>query len=191
MKSKVHSRFIRRIVAIVIAASLLVFTPVPAPIATSLQDVGIETSIDAEAETIRSTTVTVYVVTTTAGLNVRSGPGTNYKKVDKLKGGTIFKSYNSKNGWLQIAAGKWVCRDYCGKCSSYTDLNYDIRHRVIVKTNGANLNLRSGPSESFGLVVKIPNGTRLNPYYKYNGWCFITYKSYSGWVSMKYIKDVY
>lgn len=135
-----------------------------------------------------------YVVTTTAGLNVRSGPGTNYKKVGSaIPGGTVVCSAHLKkqNGWLFICepCTGWVSLEYCKKCETFIDYNAEIRHGVVVSTNGANLNLRSGPSESFGIVAKIPNGTRLSPSYKYNGWCRVYYKGHQGWVSMKYTRN--
>ena len=182
---KSHRSYVMRVIVTVLAVTMLAFTPTPEPLVME----GIDNSIAVEAAT---TVYYTYVVTTPAGLNVRSGPGTNYKKVGKLSGGTVFTAYNSKSGWLQIANGKWVCRDYCAQCSSFIDWNYEVRHGVIVKTSGSNrFNLRSGPSESFSIVAKIPNGTRLSPSYKYNGWCYVTYKGYTGWISMKYTKNDY
>ena len=134
-----------------------------------------------------------YVVTTTSGLNVRSGPGTNYKKIGSaIPGGTIVCSapLKKKNGWLFICdpCTGWISLDYCKKVEYFIDYNNEIRYGVVVSTNGSNLNLRSGPSESFGIVAKLPNGTRLSPSFKYNGWCSVYYKGHHGWINMKYIR---
>lgn len=54
-------------------------------------------------------------------MNIRSGAGTNYKKVGSLKKGSIFKAtslkWNGKDGWLKMAKGYiCLCQDkkyYC------------------------------------------------------------------------------
>lgn len=149
-------------------------------------------SVTAEAASFSR--YTYYVVSTPAGVNVRYGPGTNYKKSgDAIPGGTVVRSTSSENGWLFICepCTGWVSREYCKKCENFIDHNNEIRHGVVVSTNGSNLNLRSGPSESFRIVAKIPNGTYLSPSFKYNGWCRVLYKGKIGWISMKYTRNKY
>lgn len=145
-------------------------------------------SITAEAAIIY-----YYVIITPAGLNVRSGPGTQYKKLSAIPGGTVVRSSNDKkDGWIFIASDSyrgWVSQEYCKRVESFIDYNNEIRTGAVVRTNGSNLNLRSGPSEKFGIVTKIPNGASLSPGFVYNGWCSVRYKDrYYGWVSMKYIR---
>lgn len=50
-------------------------------------------------------------------LNVRSGPGTANKVVDKIKKGTIVKMYEEKNGWTRIDRDeqRWVSSQYVKK----------------------------------------------------------------------------
>lgn len=174
MKALVRSITILTMVGMLVVGSFHPFTSSFSPIA-------------ANAATIYN-----YVVTTPTGLNIRSGPGTGYKKVGKLSGGSVINVYNSQNGWLQIGANKWVSRDYCKKCESFINFSFEIRHGVIVTTNGSRLNLRSGPSESFRIVSKIPNGTYLSPDIKCdNGWVRVYYKGVSGWVSKRYLRNKY
>lgn len=52
-----------------------------------------------------------YKVNASAGLNVRSGPGTNYKKIKAYANGTIFDTYQISNDWAKTPSG-WVCLDY-------------------------------------------------------------------------------
>lgn len=59
-------------------------------------------------------------VNTTAGLNVRSGPGSNYTKVGALKNGTLFTVYEENTGrgarlWGRIGSGRWIALDYTQK----------------------------------------------------------------------------
>ena len=41
-------------------------------------------------------------------LNVRKGPGTNYSRVRQVKGGSLVKVYEEKNGWYRIEDDEWV-----------------------------------------------------------------------------------
>ena len=51
----------------------------------------------------------------------------------------------------------------------------------------AALNLRTGPGTSYNVIITIPSGTcvRLSTYR--DGWAYVTYSSYSGYVSMSYL----
>ena len=51
-------------------------------------------------------------------LNVRKGPGTNYKIVDKLKNGEKVTVYENKNGFSRIGTNRWVSTKYLVKNKS-------------------------------------------------------------------------
>lgn len=50
-------------------------------------------------------------VTATRGMNVRSGPGTEYAKVGSLAFGSKVNIENvgGQSAWVEIEPGKWVC----------------------------------------------------------------------------------
>jgi uncharacterized protein YgiM (DUF1202 family) len=48
----------------------------------------------------------------TSNLNVRSGPGTNYRTVSRLNAGQSFTATGSQGEWVQIAGGGWVNARY-------------------------------------------------------------------------------
>lgn len=54
----------------------------------------------------------LYVVDTSAGLNVRSGPGTNYGVKKAYKNGTKFDTYEIQGDWAKTPSG-WVNLKYC------------------------------------------------------------------------------
>ena len=60
----------------------------------------------------------LYVVNTAAGLNVRSGPGTNYKVKKAYKNETRFDTYEIKGDWARTPSG-WVCLKYCKLVRKY------------------------------------------------------------------------
>lgn len=59
-------------------------------------------------------------VTPSNGLNVRTGPGTSYKKLGALKCGTVVTVKEEKSGWGRIAYNGqigWICLAYVKKVS--------------------------------------------------------------------------
>lgn len=49
------------------------------------------------------------------------------------------------------------------------------------------LNLRSGPGTSYSVITTIPSGTRVRLSTYRDGWGYITYSNYTGYVSMDYL----
>lgn len=60
----------------------------------------------------------LYVVNTTSGLNVRSGPGTNYEIKKTYTNGTRFDTYEIKGDWARTPSG-WVNLKYCKLVRKY------------------------------------------------------------------------
>ena len=56
-----------------------------------------------------------------------------------------------------------------------------------VKTKGANLTVRSGPSTSYTSLGKLANGTSVSVYSISNGWAKIKFGSATGYVSSSYL----
>lgn len=53
-----------------------------------------------------------YTVRVNTFLNVRLGPGTNYKSIWKFYNGDKLTVYEEYNGWGKIGEDQWVCMDY-------------------------------------------------------------------------------
>lgn len=47
-----------------------------------------------------------------SNLNIRSGPGTNYRTMGRLSAGQPFTAVGSQGEWVQIAGGGWVNARY-------------------------------------------------------------------------------
>ena len=60
----------------------------------------------------------LYVVNTASGLNVRSGPGTNYGIKKAYPNGTRFDTYEIQGEWARTPSG-WVCLKYCKLINKY------------------------------------------------------------------------
>lgn len=60
----------------------------------------------------------LYKVNAKNGLNVRTGPGTQYRRKKLYVNGTRFDTYEIKNNWARTPSG-WVCLDYCNLVRKY------------------------------------------------------------------------
>ena len=60
----------------------------------------------------------LYIVNTSSGLNVRSGPGTNYGVRKAYTNGTKFDTYEIKGEWARTPSG-WVNLKYCKLVRKY------------------------------------------------------------------------
>lgn len=124
-----------------------------------------------------SSTKTMYVKAT-AGLNVRSGAGTNYSIVKALPNGTKVTVYEQKNGWSRIGSRQWVSSQYLTSTKPTTV----VTKKVNAKSG---LNVRSGAGTNYPIVKALTNGTKVTVYETSNGWSRIG----SGqWVSSQYLK---
>ncbi|MCI8618118.1 MAG: hypothetical protein HFJ60_07830 [Clostridia bacterium] len=60
----------------------------------------------------------LYIVNTSSGLNVRTGPGTNYTIKKAYTNGTRFDTYEIKGDWARTPSG-WVNLKYCKLVRKY------------------------------------------------------------------------
>lgn len=63
-----------------------------------------------------------------------------------------------------------------------------VRDGYVV-TNGSALNIRSGPSLSYPVIKKAPNGAFVKIYSDYYGWYAVEYNNTIGYASSVYIRD--
>ena len=106
-------------------------------------------------------------VTGATTLNVRSGPGTSYSRVDSLAKGTKVTVYErtTKAGtqWGRIGSDRWVCMSYVtltDESSGSTTTDGDE-----AKVTGATtLNVRTGPGTSYNRVKYLTKGASITIY---------------------------
>lgn len=79
----------------------------------------------------------------TKSLNVRVGPGTNYKAINSLPAGTKVKVYETVGTWSRISKKEWVSHNFLTKTKPKKVYNTKV-------TTAEALNVR-----------KTPNGTKL------------------------------
>lgn len=137
----------------------------------------------------------VKVKNISGSLNVRKGPGTNYKVLNRLEGGTsgvevLGEERRGRNSWARIRwDGKvgWVSKSYL---ESFVEYDKSAKYKVDV--NGTSLNVRYGPGTNYRKLRKIDDGvggikvTRLDKKGK-TYWARISSGGKIGWVSSQYL----
>lgn len=127
-----------------------------------------------------------YVKTSTGiGVNVRSGAGTNYNRVDGLADGTKVVVLEEKNGFSRIDVDKWVCSDYL------VDKEEKIYKTVTAKT-GLNIreNATTGSKRIGGVAYNEKVQVLEENVAQNNGhnWDKIKYDTVIGYVANTYLK---
>ena len=133
----------------------------------------------------------------TAGVNVRSGNSTSYKKIGYIKKNEIVEMLGvSNNGWYKVRLNDqtvgYASNLYLKEVTTSNDnTNNDntTTEEVLIAT--ANLNLRVGPSTSYsavGLIYKNEKVTLIER--TSNGWCKVKLSNGKiGYCSGAYLKS--
>jgi peptidoglycan hydrolase-like protein with peptidoglycan-binding domain len=150
-----------------------------------------------------STSAKNLVVTSTEGLNIRSGPGTNYAVTGSLANGAVVSTTGAySNGWAKLSAGGWVSTTYTREgggpvsaastgytSTSYASTSYSnsaSARTVVVATNGSGLNIRSGPGQGYAVIGSLADGAAVGINgIPSNGWVQL---SAGGWISANWIQ---
>lgn len=154
-----------------------------ASLATSAFGMGV-TAPHAQLETAQAVTT---VFSMTSGVNVRSGPGTNYRVLGQLTFNdplTVVRKYNSD--WYEVyykANNAFVSASWVN-----SKPNVQAYYRVI--TNGDQLNARGGPGLKYRVLWKYKNGAIVPMLNRTNSSWYRVWKGGStlGYVSTAYIK---
>ena len=129
-------------------------------------------------------------VSSTTGLNVRSGPGTGYARIKTLSPGTVgyLNEYRTVAGvrWGRIQASQWVCMTYVQLSSQSGAESEQTGTGKVISTTV--LNIRSGPGTNYSRVGQLTPGTKIEitEQTKTNGVSWG--KTAQGWVCMTYVK---
>lgn len=127
------------------------------------------------------------IITTAAGLNVRTGPGTTYPRVTTLSGGTILSTDAEKDNWSQIAEGTyvndWLCSDYISR------LREEDGRATVTKS----ASLYAGPSAAnFRTIAPLETDDVVRLLYsaKVGGetWYEVQIQAYIGWMDADSIR---
>lgn len=114
---------------------------------------------------------------TTANLNIRYGPGVNYKFVNLLHKDTKIKVESINNGWAKLNDKEYVASNYITK--SKPKNYYESK-----STTASLLNVRNKPNGNI-ILYRVPNNTTVSVMKTKNNWTQIYNNR---WVYSKYLK---
>ena len=85
--------------------------------------------------------------------------------------------------WTYVCDLPYV--DYSGETEGgETPMNEE---RIVHSSNGGSVNMRSKPSTSGSLIVRVPNGSHVEVIGESGEWCNIKYNGKTGWMMSKYL----
>lgn len=112
---------------------------------------------------------------TANSLNVRTGPGTKFKKINAVSLGSILRIYKEQNGWYKISKkhDEWVAGNYV----------QDVTRALVTADK---LNVRSGPSTAYSIVGAYLMNEEVFIFEEQGSWAKIGLDD--RWVSKNYLK---
>lgn len=128
-----------------------------------------------------------YVVSTTTGLRIRSGPGTNYKVVGQFPKGEKAHVLMKQGKWVKISYNGrqgWVSSAYVAPAASKTPSNQKHSLGTVTATI---LNVRSKPNAQSSITGKLTKNMKVEIISEQGNWYKIRYNNVTGWVSKQYI----
>jgi len=121
---------------------------------------------------------------TTASLNLRTGPGTSYAIILTIPKGSSVSVISTSGGWSKVTySGKtgYASASYLSSSAPSTVLSY--------KYTTAALNLRTGPSTAYAVILTIPKGARVEVLDTSKAWPKVRYSGKEGYASPSYLSN--
>ncbi len=115
-------------------------------------------------------------------LNARSGPGTNYEIVKRLKQGESYSVIKKQDDWIKIRLNNdkkaWVASWLVSEINSTENEG---------RVTSEKLRVRSGPSTSDEVLGSLKKGEQVKIVKQDGEWLQISFKEQKGWVHHSYI----
>lgn len=122
-----------------------------------------------------SASSTIYAVT--SRVNLRTGPGTGYEIILKIPSGAIVTVQSITNNWAKLT--------YLGK-TGYSYGSYLTKGQDYITTGS--VNLRTGPSTAYSILLNIPSGKSVRIFTTANNWGRLVYNGTVGYSYMAYFR---
>ncbi|WP_437183586.1 SH3 domain-containing protein, partial [Shouchella xiaoxiensis] len=130
--------------------------------------------------------------TTTARLNVRTGPGQNHSVITTLSNNTKVELLAKQGGWYQIRVGSstgFISGSYLKLDPASEDqVDEGTQDPIAEGTTTARLNLRSQPNTSSSIRTTLTSGQKIQILAKEGNWYQVQVGFQTGWVSADYVK---
>lgn len=124
------------------------------------------------------------------GLNVRTGPGTNYPRIHTYPKGTPIKVVRRIGNWgYSVGAGGWLCTDYLSGSTSGGGSSAATSSRFRTGSYHVNtklLNVRSGAGTGYRIIGRLSMNTPLKIVRVSGSWGYSN--GAGGWVHLGYCR---
>ncbi len=122
-----------------------------------------------------------YGVVSDTGVNIRSGPGTNYDVLGTYPLYCRLTIYAMVDGWAQVDQG-WIFLQYV-----YIDGTVGPNGTVMGTVDGTGVNLRKGPGTDYGINGQVNTGDRVEILFQANTGGRVWGCTVHGWICMDYV----
>ena len=120
-------------------------------------------------------------------VNLRSGPSLETPAIIQVRSGTHVSILGSTWNWYHVSLTQ-NGQPYTGYIhDSLVDVG--TGSAVVTTRNGGKVNVRSGPSFSYGSLGSLATGTRVTVLLKGTGWTWIQSSGMNGFMSNSYLSD--
>jgi uncharacterized protein YraI len=125
-----------------------------------------------------------FRVITGSVVNLRSGPGTNYRALAGLPKGTLLLEVDEEDFWVRVETESgdkgWISAEYTEQADA-----------VVAVSTGQRLNVRAGPSLQQAVVGRLNRGDLVILIERRDGWGHVrNMEGEYGWVSTKYLDEL-
>ncbi|NLT29569.1 MAG: SH3 domain-containing protein, partial [Propionibacterium sp.] len=160
--------------------------------ATAVATAGLVFSVSTVVAPLSESARTTEVVAT-AGVNIRSGPGTQYSIVGGLaRGRSIQAVGQDQNGWTPVSLNgrqRWIASRYLTAKDQYSaSASSSATSSGSTASTTTALNARTGAGLGYRVAHVLPRGTKVTLTGRSSGeWRQISHRGQNLWVSSRYL----
>ena len=121
-------------------------------------------------------------------VNLRRGPSLDYAVVTRVTSGTTVSILDASYEWNHVSVNVGGAT-YMGYMHDSL-INKSITTATVSTRNGGKVNVRRGPSSSYGSMGSLKSGTRVTVLLKGRGWCQITGGGLTGFMATSYLGNM-
>ncbi len=137
-------------------------------------------------------------ITSTSSLNLRSSASSSATVIGKLSRGTEVVVLSELSSWTKVrvdgkegfVSSKYLSSEKPGVAEKEEPITEEIENKTTQYVNvslGSSLNMRTSPSISASILVKIARGVEVQVYSESNGWAKIHVYGHDGYVNSSFL----
>ena len=121
-------------------------------------------------------------------VNLRQGPSLDYAVVTRVTSGMTVNILDASYEWNYVSVNVGGAT-YTGYMHDSL-INKSTTTATVSTRNGGKVNVRRGPSSSYGSIGSLKSGTRVTVLLKGNGWCQIMGGGLTGFMATRYLSNM-